>query len=39
MPSLGIDRLSAQDRLRLIEEIWDTLSDSPDELPVSESHK
>jgi putative addiction module component (TIGR02574 family) len=37
--SLGIDRLSAKDRLRLIEAIWDTLSDSPDELPVPESHK
>jgi putative addiction module component (TIGR02574 family) len=37
--SLGIDRLSAEDRLRLIEEIWDTLSDSLEDLPLPESHK
>ncbi len=27
MQSLGIDRLPAADRLRLVEEIWDSLSD------------
>ena len=35
LQSLGIDRLSAADRLRLIEEIWDSLS----ELPIPESHR
>lgn len=28
MESLGIDRLSVADRLRLAEEIWDSIADS-----------
>ncbi len=35
----GIDRLSVGDRLRLLEEIWDTLSDSAQELPIPDWHK
>ena len=33
--SLGIDRLSVQDRLELIEQIWDSLPENvnPDEIP------
>jgi putative addiction module component (TIGR02574 family) len=42
MPStiqnLGIDRMSPEDRLRLIEEIWDSLSDS-DQTPIPENHR
>lgn len=38
MQALGIDRLNAEDRLRLLEEIWDSLS-LPDELPIPDSHK
>jgi putative addiction module component (TIGR02574 family) len=34
--SLGIDRMSAEDRLRLIEEIWESLSPPPE---IPESHK
>lgn len=35
---LGIDRLSAEDRLRLIGEIWNSLS--PDELTsITEGHR
>jgi putative addiction module component (TIGR02574 family) len=35
---LGIDRMSPEDRLRLIEEIWDSLS--PSDLPaIPESHR
>ena len=37
--SLGIDRMSIEDRLRLIEEIWESLSPSADELPLPESHR
>jgi putative addiction module component (TIGR02574 family) len=34
---LGIDRLSAEDRLRLIEEIWDSLD--PAQYQIPESHR
>jgi len=33
---LGIDRMSVEDRLRLIEEIWDSLSCAGD---IPESHR
>ena len=35
---LGIDRMSADDRLRLIEEIWDSLAPL-EQLEVPESHR
>lgn len=35
--SLGIDRLSVPDRLRLMEEIWESIP--AQELPVPESHR
>lgn len=35
---LGIDRMSADDRLRLIEEIWESLSPA-DTLEIPESHR
>jgi putative addiction module component (TIGR02574 family) len=35
---LGIDRMSTEDRLRLIGEIWDTLSPA-DQLEIPESHR
>jgi putative addiction module component (TIGR02574 family) len=35
---LGIDRMSAEDRLRLIEEIWDSLC-PPDQMEIPESHR
>ncbi len=37
MQDLGIDRLSAEDRLQLISEIWDSLSH--ENLPIPESHR
>ncbi len=36
---LGIDRLSAEDRLRLIGEIWDSLSHLPGQLEIPQSHR
>ncbi len=39
LQSLGIDRLSVAERLRLVEEIWDSISESPDELPIPEWHR
>ncbi len=38
MQDLGIDRMSAEDRLRLIEEIWDSLGPA-DQLEIPESHR
>jgi putative addiction module component (TIGR02574 family) len=35
LQELGIDRLSSDERLRLIEEIWDTLTLDPIEIPQS----
>ncbi len=35
---LGIDRLSAQDRLRLIGEIWDSLS-CPEQVQILDRHR
>ena len=37
--SLGIDRLSVADRLRLVEEIWDSIADSVDSMDIPQSHK
>ncbi|HEY8504700.1 MAG TPA: addiction module protein [Gemmataceae bacterium] len=37
--SLGIDRLSLAERLRLVEEIWDSIAAEADRLPVPQSHK
>jgi putative addiction module component (TIGR02574 family) len=38
MQALGIDRMSVEERLRLLEEIWDSIT-LPDDLPIPESHK
>ncbi len=37
--SLGIDRMSIEDRLRLIEEIWESLDTAAGDLPLPESHR
>lgn len=39
MKDLGIDRLSAADRLALMQEIWDSLAADPAQLPISEAQK
>lgn len=36
---LGIDRLSIPERLELIGEIWDSLAESGEELPLPEWHR
>ena len=38
MQDLGIDRWSAEDRLRLIGEIWDSLPPA-DQMEIPESHR
>jgi len=35
----GFNQLSVAERLRLIEEIWDSIPDFPEETEVPESHK
>ena len=37
MKSLGIDRLSIPDRLAVVQEIWDSIALSPEQIPVSEA--
>ena len=37
--ALGIDRLSVDDRLLLVEEIWDSIADSVESMEIPQSHK
>jgi putative addiction module component (TIGR02574 family) len=39
MKELGIDRLEPQDRLALVEEIWDSLTADLEKLPLAEAQK
>ena len=34
-----IRKLSVSERIRLVEDIWDTIAESPDSLPVTEAQK
>lgn len=38
-PALNIESLSTTERLRLIEELWDSLSESPDAMPLSDEQR
>ncbi len=39
MKDLGIDRLSIEDRLTLVQEIWDSIASSSDHPPLTEDQK
>ena len=39
MTELGIDRLSVDDRLALVQEIWDSIAAESDLLPLSDEEK
>jgi putative addiction module component (TIGR02574 family) len=39
MQSLGIDKMSPEDRLRLVQEIWDSLSTEAEHAPLTAEHK
>ena len=39
MQSLGIDRLSVEDRLALVQEIWDSIAASPEQVPLTDAQK
>jgi putative addiction module component (TIGR02574 family) len=39
MKSLGIDQLSVDDRILLLEEIWDSIAADPESVPVTDAQK
>jgi putative addiction module component (TIGR02574 family) len=39
MKDLGIDRLSVEDRLALLQEIWDSLAADVEQAPLSEAQR
>ncbi len=39
MKDLGIDRLSIEDRLTLVQEIWDSIAASSEQPPLTEDQK
>jgi putative addiction module component (TIGR02574 family) len=39
MKDLGIDTLSVEDRLALVQEIWDSIATTPDQLPLTEAQR
>ena len=39
MKTLGIDQLSVDDRMLLLEEIWDSIAADPESVPVTEAQK
>jgi putative addiction module component (TIGR02574 family) len=39
MTSLGIDRLSVAERLRLVQEIWDSIAPAVEQLPLTQAQR
>ncbi len=39
MKPLGIDQLSVADRIALVQEIWDSIAATPEEVPLTEAQK
>ena len=39
MSALGIDRLSVEDRIALVQEIWDSIAATPEQVPLTETEK
>jgi putative addiction module component (TIGR02574 family) len=39
LKSLGIDKLSVDERLALVEELWDSIAESSGELPLTEAQQ
>jgi putative addiction module component (TIGR02574 family) len=39
MKAFGLDKLSADERLALLEEIWDSLAANPEAVPVTDAQK
>ena len=38
-PALNIDSLSSEERLRLIEELWESLRESPEAIPLTDAQR
>ncbi len=39
MRALGIDRLSIAERILLVEDIWDSIAASPEEVPLTDAQR
>lgn len=39
LKSLGIDRLSVEERLTLVEELWDSIADSTADVPLTDAQR
>jgi putative addiction module component (TIGR02574 family) len=39
MRMIDIDQYSVDERLRLLEEIWDSLTETPESIPLSQAHR
>jgi putative addiction module component (TIGR02574 family) len=39
MKTLGLDQLSTAERLALVEELWDSIADSPEAVTLSGAHQ
>lgn len=39
LKSLGIDQLSVAERILLVQEIWDSIADQEDELPLTDAQR
>lgn len=39
MKALGIDQLSIPERILLVEEIWDSIAESPEAIPLTEAQR
>lgn len=39
LPQLDIDRLSAEERIQLAEELWDSLLDRPEQIPLTSAQE
>ena len=39
LPSLDLDKLTRDEKLELIEKLWDSLEESADDLPIPDWHR
>ncbi len=39
LKSLGIDQLSVAERIELVQDIWDSIASTPEQLPLTEAQK
>lgn len=38
-PSIDLDALTPEERLRLIEEVWDSLCENPEDVPLTDAQR